>query len=84
MKESNALNLILIKIITSIYGAVTSVIARVGSTFAKSRRQRWRMAIKWLSADGDQPIVGNVVPNEMGEADGLTVIDGRDINASSL
>jgi hypothetical protein len=46
MKESNALNLILIKIITSIYGAVTSVIARVGSTFAKSRRQGWSSDIE--------------------------------------
>jgi hypothetical protein len=35
-----------------------------------------------LSADGDQPVVSNIVLDGMGEADGFTIIDGRDINAS--
>lgn len=37
-----------------------------------------------LSANGGQPIVSNIEPDEMSEDDSLTIIDGRDINASSL
>ena len=29
-----------------------------------------------ILADGDQSVVGNIVPDGMGEGDGLTVIDG--------
>ena len=32
--------------------------------------------IRGISADGDQSVVGNIVPDGMGEGDGLTVIDG--------
>jgi len=32
--------------------------------------------IRGISADGGQSIVGNIVPDWMGEADGLAVIDG--------
>ena len=34
--------------------------------------------------EGLQPIVGNIVPNGIGEADGLTIINGCDINAATL
>ena len=29
-------------------------------------------------------VVGNIVPNRTGEGNGLAVIDGRDVNASTL
>ena len=42
------------------------------------------LILRGLSADGGQPVVGQVIPDRLGKADGLTVIDGRNINASML
>jgi len=36
--------------------------------------------MRGLSANSGQAVIGNIVPNGTGEADGLTVIDGRDID----
>ena len=41
------------------------------------------LILRGLSADGGQPVVGNIVPNGMGKDDGLTIKDGRDINAAT-
>ena len=47
------------------------------STLAKSRRQGWSLNIeRGISADGGQPVVGYIVPDRTGEADGFTFIDG--------
>ena len=35
------------------------------------------------SAYSDQAVIGNIVPNGTGEADSLTVIDGREIETST-
>lgn len=35
-----------------------------------------------ISADGNQPIDGNIVLDRTSEADSFTIIDGRDINAA--
>jgi hypothetical protein len=55
-----------------------------GKALAKSRRQGWSFGLRGSSADGGQTVVGHIVPDGVGEADGLTAIDGRGINASSL
>lgn len=44
-------------------------------TLAKSRRQGWSSDIE-SSADDGQTVVGNVVPDVVGKADGLTIKDG--------
>ena len=40
--------------------------------------------MRGISADDDQSIAGNIVPDGMGEGGGFAVIDGRDINAATL
>ena len=40
--------------------------------------------IRGISADSDQSVVGNIVSYGMGKGDGLTIIDGRDIDTSPL
>ena len=39
--------------------------------------------IREISADGGQTFVGNNVPNGMGKADALTIIDGGNIYAAT-
>ena len=34
------------------------------------------LILRGLSADGGQPVVGQVIPDRLGKADGLTFIDG--------
>ena len=40
--------------------------------------------IRGISANGGQPIVGNIVPDVTSERYGFAIIDGRGFNASSL
>ena len=56
------------------YSKALSILANKGGIFG----------IRGISADGGQPIVGNIVPDGMGEVDGLTVIDGRSVDTSTL
>lgn len=42
------------------------------------------LILRGISADDDQSIAGNIVPDGMGEGGGFAVIDGRDINAATL
>ena len=40
--------------------------------------------IRGISAYNDQPIVSNIIPDGIGETDGLTIIDRINVNTSSL
>ena len=40
--------------------------------------------LRGASADSGKPVARYIVPDGMGKTDGLTVIDGRNINTSSL
>lgn len=55
------------------------------SVLAKSRLQeRSAILINKVSADDDEFVTLYIVSDRMGEGDCLTIIDGRDINASPL
>ena len=40
--------------------------------------------LRGASADSGKPVARYIVPDGMGKTDGLTVIDGRNINAATL